>query len=253
MQFKVAADTDIGIKKQTNQDSVLVKHGKCRLGEVLLAVVCDGMGGLDRGELASASVIREFNGWFDRELPYELEAPDLQIIAGKWVLLLKELNVKIAEYGKKINARLGTTFTGVLFIEDRYVAVHVGDSRLYHIGSSMEQLTTDQTFVAREVKKGTMTTEQARIDKRRNMLLQCVGASAKIEPEVLSGKTEKGVYMLCTDGFRHEITEQEIQKYLKPSALKKKDTMQKNIRYLIDQAKNRQEKDNISAVVIKAE
>ena len=61
MQFKVAADTDIGIKKQTNQDSVLVKHGKCRLGEVLLAVVCDGMGGLDRGELASASVIREFN------------------------------------------------------------------------------------------------------------------------------------------------------------------------------------------------
>ena len=117
----------------------------------------------------------------------------------------------------------------------------------------MEQLTTDQTFVAREVKKGTMTPEQARIDKRRNMLLQCVGASAKIEPEVLSGKTEKGVYMLCTDGFRHEITEQEIQKYLKPSALKKKDTMQKNIRYLIDQAKNRQEKDNISAVVIKAE
>ena len=66
MQFKVAADTDIGIKKQTNQDSVLVKHGKCGLGEVLLAVVCDGMGGLDRGELASASVIREFNGWFDR-------------------------------------------------------------------------------------------------------------------------------------------------------------------------------------------
>ena len=83
--------------------------------------------------------------------------------------------------------------------------VHVGDSRVYQIDSALNQLTTDQTFVAREVSKGNMTIEQAKVDKRRNLLLQCVGASKVVEPQVLLGTTKKGAYMLCSDGFRHEI------------------------------------------------
>ena len=114
MKYLVVADTDIGIRKQTNQDSLLVKYGNSEVGEVLLAVMCDGMGGLDKGEVASATVIREFARWFQEDLPYELETLDMQVIGGKWSLMLKELNVKIAEYGKKINLRLGTTFTGIL-------------------------------------------------------------------------------------------------------------------------------------------
>lgn len=58
MRFAATADTDIGISKNTNQDSVLIKHASYDGGEVLLAVICDGMGGLARGELASATVIR---------------------------------------------------------------------------------------------------------------------------------------------------------------------------------------------------
>ena len=126
MKYLVVADTDIGIRKQTNQDSLLVKYGNSEVGEVLLAVICDGMGGLDKGEVASATVIREFARWFHEDLPYELETLDMQVIGGKWSLMLKELNVKIAEYGKKINSRLGTTFTGILMAGHEYAAVHVG-------------------------------------------------------------------------------------------------------------------------------
>ena len=70
MHYIAIADTDIGIAKQTNQDGVLIKYGKCVKGEVLLTVVCDGMGGLEKGEVASAAVIREFARWFEEELPY---------------------------------------------------------------------------------------------------------------------------------------------------------------------------------------
>ena len=73
MHYLATADTDIGIVKQTNQDSVLIKHGEAKVGEILLAVICDGMGGLEKGELASATVIRAFSKWFDEELPFELE------------------------------------------------------------------------------------------------------------------------------------------------------------------------------------
>lgn len=251
MHYLAIADTDVGIVKQTNQDSVLIKHGESEKGELLLAVICDGMGGLEKGELASATVIRAFSKWFDEELPYELENLDLQVIAGKWSFLLKDLNLKIAEYGQSQNTRMGTTFTGILFVENRYIVLHVGDTRLYHIGASLEQMTTDQTFVAREIRKGTLTREQARTDKRRNMLLQCVGASEKIEPETLTGTVESGAYMLCSDGFRHEISDDEIYESLNPVNLVNRDAMHSNVNYLIEQVKSRQERDNISVILVK--
>lgn len=58
VRFVGTADTDIGISKSTNQDSVLIKHASTDKGEALMAIICDGMGGLSKGELASATVIR---------------------------------------------------------------------------------------------------------------------------------------------------------------------------------------------------
>ncbi|MEG2928206.1 MAG: serine/threonine-protein phosphatase [Oscillospiraceae bacterium] len=251
MRFIATADTDIGISKETNQDSILIKHAQSPVGEVLMAIACDGMGGLSKGELASATVIRTFSKWFDEELPIELENVDINVIGGKWSLLLKELNARISEYGSSSRENLGTTFSGIIFIDNKYVIVHVGDTRIYHISSAMRQLTTDQTFVAREIGRGTMTPLQAETDKRRNLLLQCVGASKNVEPEIVCGSTEKGVYMICSDGFRHEITEKEMFDSLNPVNLVDKETMHSSAKYLIEQVKSRNEKDNISVLLIK--
>lgn len=251
MQFVVTADTDIGISKGTNQDSILIKHALYGNNEILLAIVADGMGGLSKGELASATVVKRFSKWFEKDLPYELKNVDMNVIAGKWSLMLKSLNLEIQEYGNKINESLGTTFTGIFFIGEEYLIVHIGDSRVYKIDSYIEQLTTDQTFVEREVTRGNMTSEQAKKDKRRNLLLQCVGASKTVEPQIIHGKTETGVYMLCSDGFRHEIDEREMYDSLNPINLINKKSMHSNAQYLIQQVKNRGERDNISVVLIK--
>lgn len=253
MRYTATADSDVGISKSTNQDSVLIKHASTDIGEVLMAIVCDGMGGLAKGELASATVIREFARWFDEDLPFELDNLDMQVIGGKWSLMLKDLNLKILEYGTEHGTSLGTTFSGILFVGNQYVIAHVGDTRVYQIGSSLNQLTTDQTFVAREISRGTMTAEQAKTDKRRNLLLQCIGASKTVEPQVICGTVEKGAYMLCSDGFRHEITEAEIYESLNPINFMNKNAMHSNARYLIEQVKSRNEKDNISVLLIKAE
>lgn len=253
MHYTAIADTDIGISRDTNQDSLLLKHAECPLGEVLLAIVCDGMGGLSKGEVASAAAVREFSKWFDNELPIELEKPDMQTIGSKWCQMLKDLNRKIHGYSRNRNLSMGTTFTGILFVENQYLIVHVGDCRAYYIDSALRQLTTDHTFVAREIIRGTMTLEQAKTDKRRNMLLQCIGASDDIEPEVIVGNSSKGVYMLCSDGFRHEITDFEIYEKLNPMNLVDKSKMFSNVKFLFDLVKMRQEKDNISVILIKAD
>lgn len=252
MNYLAVADTDIGISKKTNQDSVLLKHVNSGVGEILLAIICDGMGGLSKGELASATVIRAFSKWFDEELPYELERLDLQVIGGKWSLMIKDINIKILEYGQRNGFSLGTTFTGMLIVNDQYLIGHVGDTRAYHIDTSIKQLTTDQTFIAREISRGALTLEQAKNDKRRNMLLQCVGASEKVEPDMLIGTCKKGAYMLCSDGFRHKISEEEIYESINSINLVNKEVMHANVKYLIEQDKIRQEKDNISVILIKA-
>ncbi len=253
MKYVATADTDIGIIKDTNQDSVLIKHAHSSLGEVLMAIICDGMGGLSKGELASATVIREFVRWFDEKLPFELENLDMQVIGGKWSLMLKDLNIKILESSHGDHISMGTTFTGILFVNNQYLIAHVGDTRVYHLDTSLKQLTIDQTFVTREVSRGTLTVEQAKTDKRRNMLLQCVGASERLEPDIIVGISEKGAYMICSDGFRHEISEQEIYESLNPSNLFNKEAMHSNTKYLIDQVKKRKEKDNISVILIKVD
>lgn len=251
MPFTFIAETDIGNVKKTNQDSLLVKHAAYNNKEVLMAIICDGMGGLSRGELASATVIRAFDKWFDQMLPFELENPDLNVIGGKWAAMLKELNADLLKFSKNQGQSMGTTFSGIIFIDDSYLIVHVGDSRVYHLGSGITQITKDQTFVAREIELGKMTPEEAKTDKRRNMLLQCVGASAQVTPEVIIEKTEPGAYLLCSDGFRHVISEVEIFESLNPVNCINKQSMHSNTRYLIDLVKQRHERDNISAVLIK--
>lgn len=253
MHFAATADTDIGISRETNQDSLLIKHAKCPMGEILLAVVCDGMGGLSKGEAASAAVVREFSQWFDSKLPYEIESANMQLIGSKLSKLLIDLNAKMLKYSSNQSISMGTTVSGILFIGDKYIIVHVGDSRVYSITSSVQQLTTDHTFVAREVARGNMTPEQAKTDKRRNMLLQCIGASEEIEPEVIVGNSEKGVYMLCSDGFRHEISDIEMYAKLNPDNLKNKRKMHSNVKNLFKQVKMRGEKDNMSVILIKAD
>ncbi len=253
MRFLSIAETDVGIAKATNQDSLLIKHAYYKESEILMAIICDGMGGLSHGELASATVIRRFSDWFEKNLAAELKNLDMTIVGHKWAAILKNLNIRIAEYGRKIGESLGTTFTGILMIDDEYVIVHVGDTRAYSIDSRITQLTKDQTFIAAEVAKGTLTAEQAKTDKRRNILLQCVGASRVVEPDIITGKVKKGVYLLCSDGFRHEISDREIYDYMNPAQLTDAAKMKSNARYLIETVKSRNEKDNISVIAIKAE
>lgn len=253
MHFLATADTDIGISKKSNQDSLLIKHAKCDGKEILMAIVCDGMGGLNKGEVASATVIRRFAAWFDEDLPYELEDWNINVVGGKWALILKELNSEIMEQTASPDKRMGTTFTGMLLVDEDCLIVHVGDSRAYKIKYEIEQLTEDHTFVQREVKLGHMTREQATIDKRRNLLLQCVGASDKVEPDVIVGRSDEACYLLCSDGFRHEISEQEMFEYLRPENQMNKKAMHSNVSSMIELVKSRQEKDNISAILVKAE
>ena len=140
----------------------------------------------------------------------------------------------------------------MLLTQTRYYILNVGDSRAYELSYELKQITADQTFIAREIALGNMTPEEAETDSRRNVLLQCVGASDDVYPDMFFGDVRQDVtYMLCSDGFRHVITPEEILVNLGPSQAVSEETMNNNTVALIELNKQRMEKDNISVVLIR--
>ncbi len=253
MNYIVSANTDIGIVKKTNQDSLTVKVMNTSLGKMTFALLCDGMGGLAKGEVASASVIRAFDTWVRTELPALCTgALSEDVIRAQWERILLNQNVTIKKYGARMGVKLGTTAVVMLLTDTAYYIMNVGDSRAYEITDHMNQITNDQTFVAREVALGNMTPEQAERDERRSVLLQCIGASEEVYPDFFTGATaQNATYMLCSDGFRHEITGDEIFARFQPGVLLDDATMNRHTLELIELNKQRNERDNISVVLVR--
>lgn len=253
MNFIVSANTDIGITKSTNQDSLSVKVINTSKGRMTFAILCDGMGGLDKGEVASAFVVRAFDAWVHNELSALCETTiEDSVIKSQWDKIVTEQNKLIGGYGARQGTRMGTTAVIMLLTQTRYYIMNVGDSRAYELTDKLKQLTNDQTFVAREVALGNMTEEEAKTDERRSVLLQCIGASDEVYPDMFFGDVQaNAVYMLCSDGFRHEITPEEIYEKLQPNVLFDDNTMSKHATELIELNKQRQERDNISVLMVR--
>ena len=253
MNYLTATHTDIGTRKKTNQDSMIVMQAATERGQVLLASVCDGMGGLAKGEVASAAMVHELEKWFDNSLP-TLLAGDFseEALWKQWKKLVDETNEKIGDYGRMHHTALGTTCTALLIIDQDYYILNVGDSRIYLLADTIYQLTKDQTYVQREMDEGRMTYEQSLTDPQRSVLLQCIGASRFVDPAFSHGQFAPGtLFMLCCDGFRHVIMPGEFYQAFRPDQMTNPDIMKNRIDDLIRLNIQRNEDDNISAILVK--
>ena len=253
MEFMSAFNSDKGIVRKTNQESVCIKVATTDIGNIAMGVVCDGMGGLTKGELASATVIKAFANWFDNVLPNMIDCLTIETIRRSWEYLIKEQNQILIDYGTARGINIGTTVTAMLIIdEDFWIVGHVGDSRAYRIKDDIEMLTEDQTVIQLEVRRGTITREEAEYDSRNNVLLQCVGCYDDVTPIFSYGRVDRNcTYMLCSDGFRHRISAWEMYQFLNPVVNYDESTMQRNALKLVELNKTRKEEDNISVLMLR--
>lgn len=254
MNFYISATTDIGIKRKTNQDSLTVRKMSTKCGPMVFAVLCDGMGGLEHGEIASASVVRAFSDWLYTTLPDLSQRPLKDCtIRQEWNRIIARQNENLRLYGEKNGCITGTTVTALLLTEKRYFLLNIGDSRAYEIGSDIIQLTKDHTVVGEEIEKGNITPEQAERSTIKNVLTRCVGVRKTVCPDMFFGAAKRGtMYMLCSDGFRHCISKKEIKENLFPVSKKNISKMKVQEEKLIDWNKKRGETDNISVITVYA-
>ena len=245
----VVAHTDIGIKKSVNQDSLIVREAKLQDGSsVMFAAVCDGMGGLSNGEIASKETVDTITRWFDEKLPGLLQD-------GLTNNNLREsLNEYILEVDEKLNTfsdeegACGTTLAGLFLFNGRYACINVGDSRVYHLHENeIFQITHDQTVTQKEIDAGRMTKAEA-----TSILLQCIGAGGDVVPVYKFGIYAKGdVFLICSDGFRHKLKSEEIAKMFRPDSMTDEEIMKSVAVEAVEINKERKERDNISVIAIK--
>lgn len=260
MRIEAVFHSDVGIRKKTNEDSMLMKEADTDYGRVFLAAVCDGMGGLANGEVASATVVRRLSEWFDSEFPLLLYGKNLRPGGLEFVRLVREslaklmisTNNDIFWYGKRKRAPLGSTAVVLLMAAGSYYILNVGDSRCYKVSGRLERLTKDQSLVQRKIDRGLIREEDAEKDPERNVLLQCIGATSEVCPDFYMGSYETDdVFVLCSDGFRHELKAEELFYYFSSDYVADERKLKRSCVDLTELVKKRKEQDNISVIAVR--
>ena len=242
--------TDVGIRKNINQDSCLCIQGSYKDNDFAVACICDGMGGLAKGEVASASLIRSVEEWCENDLPEFLKSGKNSVFDKTIGKMLCDTSIRIKNYSSGFGALCGTTISMLVLYRRTFHIVNVGDSRVYIFSHAIHQLTKDQTYVQREVDRGHLTPEEAEHHPKRSVLLQCVGAGNILAPEYLHGRyREHSTFLVCCDGFRHVLSSQEMEECFLPDNIIDEQKAARDLRSCVNLIKSRGEKDNISAIL----
>lgn len=239
---RFAYKTDIGKVRLTNEDQASAALNS--RGDVLL-IVCDGMGGQNKGELASNIAIRHLV----EDFVTSKFRNSFQV--GMW------LNRRIRAVNKYINNEanknplyrgMGTTLTAVILCRESLVLAQIGDSRLYQINNAkLEQLSNDQTYVNYLYRTGQITKEEMETHPRRHMIMNALGTYPSVDID-LSIKSYHGqTLLLCTDGLYNNVSEATIASVLKGS-----DTPEEKVNELISIANSNGGSDNIGLVIWEA-
>ncbi len=201
----IAAFTDVGRQRKNNEDNYFTYHNDKIIG----AMVADGMGGHNSGELASkmavSSVKRYIINAYDPKMDYMQMA---ELLREAFMVANREI-YNASEKGN--NKGMGTTSTLAFVYERKLIVAHVGDSRCYRIyRDRIEQLTNDHSFVNELVRMGEISESDAKVHPNRNMITRALGAEAsvKIDMEILPYNEE--TILLCSDGLTNMISDEQI-------------------------------------------
>lgn len=247
--IEIASQTHSGMVRSHNEDNVAydVSCG--------FAVLADGMGGYNAGEVASGIAISVLS----TEVNHRLKSvrPEGKDDSGEQmgVTLLREsvqkANASIfsASMDQPQYAGMGTTIVAGLFYDNRVAVAHVGDSRMYRLrGETFETITRDHSLLQEQIDGGMISKEDARLSKNKNLVTRAVGIDSEVAVEVNVHEVQVGdIYLLCSDGLNDMVEDEDIG-----SALR---MLQANLplaaSQLIEMANDNGGRDNVSVILVK--
>ena len=233
--MRVSALSDVGLSRKNNEDnfSICAPH---------LYVVADGMGGHQAGEVASKIAVTTVKEYVLKYGPNQLDGDLLRDA-------IREANRQVFEAAaaRPDCTGMGTTVSAVIVRDSQIHWAHVGDSRIYLFREGKAELITDDHSVVWQLlKQGGITSEEAEVHPKRNMLTRAVGIDAEIEVDVGSNPFFVGDQLiLCTDGLTNLVSGEELAQITTQFS-----DAEETVKYLVNQAKERGGFDNITVILI---
>lgn len=205
--MKIYSKIDKGVVRHSNQDAYFAGEIS---QDVTFAVVCDGMGGANAGNIASEIAVKTISEYIIGSYRNNMSVDDI-------IKMLKNAitsaNIEIfdrANADEKLSG-MGTTVVVALVRNGTAVIANVGDSRIYLVNDKLNQLTTDHSIVQTLIETGKITPEDAKVHPRKNIITRALGAEAQVVVDVEEYDLIKGdSLLLCTDGLTNFVSQDDI-------------------------------------------
>ena len=237
--LKIFSMTDIGQKRQINQDYVYCSD--VPVGNLPnLFVVCDGMGGHNAGDYASKNTTLKIV----ESIKNDPEVNPIKLIRKA----IEDANTYIYEKSVSEEAYkgMGTTAVVATIIDDYLYVANIGDSRLYLIDRDISQITRDHSLVEEMVRTGELDRSQARLHPDKNIITRAVGAAPNVKIDFFDLRlNERDAILMCSDGLSNMLDDDDIRLIVKGGA-----DVVDSVQSLINAANERGGKDNIAVILI---
>lgn len=244
MNFEFYCATDTGRLRNNNEDSVVVD------AQAGVAVLADGMGGYNAGEVASGMATSFISSQLGRWLAEaSAEATDSDVRRAMDICV-DNANRAIFEQADTNPqcAGMGTTLVVAVFREGRCLMGHVGDSRAYRLrGGVLTQITHDHSLLQEQIDAGLITEEQAAFSANKNLVTRAVGVEDAVLLETKLHELQPGdLYLLCSDGLSDMLADEVIQQLLSVS-----ESLEALGTTLVSAANEAGGRDNISVILVR--
>lgn len=238
--MKAFSITDTGIMRTMNQDYCFASD--TQVGKLPnLFVVCDGMGGHKAGEYASRYTVERIVASASRS---RTENP-VRILRSAIHKANDILVMESKEYPDKNG--MGTTVVAASILDNKMYVANVGDSRLYVINDTIEQITNDHSYVEEMIRIGKIKREEAAGHEKKNVITRAIGVAEKVRADFFEVELrENDTILLCSDGLSNMVTDQRIYELVSAS-----DQVENIAKALIEEANKNGGQDNITAIVVK--
>ncbi|MBL8330456.1 MAG: Stp1/IreP family PP2C-type Ser/Thr phosphatase [Rubrivivax sp.] len=246
MSYEFSSAIDTGRARTNNEDAVVIdeRHG--------LAVLADGMGGYNAGEVASNMATSFVAAELGRWLGDAAEPASNADLRRAMEICVDNANRAIfnSANSNPSYAGMGTTLVVAVFREAQLVLGHVGDSRAYRLrGSKLVQMTRDHSLLQEQLDAGLITPEQALYATHKNLVTRAVGVEDTVLLEVHTHEVLPGdVYLLCSDGLSDMLHDHEIA-----LLLSNQPSLQAASLALVDAANAAGGRDNISVILARSD
>ena len=241
--MKIFGKTDIGLLRESNQDAFEFGHfdsGDC------WAVVCDGMGGVSGGQVASSICVKKVADALKRGYRKSMTISSAKNLLSTAINSANSAVFKEAQENFELKG-MGTTVVAVVILGNISVIAHVGDSRAYLINDEIKPITKDHSFVQLLIDTGKITEEEAAVHPDRNVITRAVGIEHVVDVEIdIVDINDSDKLLICTDGLNGYVPDADILNVVNQYG-------DSSTEKLVEKANNAGGRDNVTVVIVQGE